>query len=234
MIPDNVKVLVFIGGGTVESREGDLVTLTCGDGYEGLPHKTWSLLNYCNENCEFDFLIKIDDDTYVPDVNKLLSTAICGDYTGRLSQPPSNNSYHLKRSDVKNSRPVPWHILNSTYMGGPCYSLSRLATESFCRINLSEVEELNLKMAFEDVMVGRLMHKIPEITWFDDRKFIAGIIPWYVRRRGLSTPTVIVDLTADEIVQAHQIAKSGKNFIFFRLFLGRQLKGVFRYISASK
>jgi hypothetical protein len=58
----------------------------------------------------------------------------------------------------------------------------------------------------------------------DDQNFIAAPIPWYVIRRGISMPTVIVDLTAEEIAIAHQMFKTGKKSIFIRLFCSKQMQ----------
>lgn len=66
----NVDYKFFVGVPEVENEqptelEADVVQLQCNDTYHRLPEKIHSILQYVEDNCEYDYVFKCDDDTYV-------------------------------------------------------------------------------------------------------------------------------------------------------------------------
>lgn len=163
-LPANVTIKYFIGGHalpTGEALRSDEVLLSCPDSYDELPKKTRALLQYCLGQFEFDHLVKIDDDTQVMDLPALLHHATQGDYVGALKGHTSNPLHHLRRANSVNPNPVPTELLQSEFMEGSVYALSRTCASYIADLPASEIKELQEPVAYEDRMIGRLITEAP-------------------------------------------------------------------------
>jgi len=80
----DIEAFFVIGNAEVSRPElrGDVLELPCPDDYSSLPQKVHSMLQWCLERREFDYLFKCDDDTYVV-VDRLAAYPLAGqDYIG--------------------------------------------------------------------------------------------------------------------------------------------------------
>ena len=71
---------------------GDIVHLFCPDTYDELPQKTLKLIEYALAN-QFDFLIKVDDDTFLMPLPEFLAELTAHDYMGSVRQHPQHNDF---------------------------------------------------------------------------------------------------------------------------------------------
>lgn len=89
-----MDVLFFVGRGVKreEPERDDEVVVGADDSYEGLPHKVRAVCQWALEQ-EYDYVFKMDDDTYLrPD--RLLACGFEGrDYSGRLRGPSGDKPY---------------------------------------------------------------------------------------------------------------------------------------------
>jgi len=153
-IPPNVRVLFVYGRpGQVASLEGDKLFLDCPEAYEQLPQKVHHFYQFCVQHFAFDYLLKIDDDSYV-DVEKLLGFNARGrDYIGLfrgMGDTQVTKTWHYGKCTDK-SFEVPYegkYIADWARGGG--YILSRRAVD---RLVLKTAESYKEHM-FEDKMVG--------------------------------------------------------------------------------
>jgi len=157
------KVLFFFADDGYGAREeGDIVYLSCLDGYEHLPRKTWELIRHCVKHYTFDGIIKIDDDIYIPNMRKIIEEISGYDYSGQVIAKNRNKSpmWHAGKVVPELEIPVPDYLLQYQYCKGGVYSLSRKAAECIADISPDEIPEFALPVGYEDVMVGRLVDSI--------------------------------------------------------------------------
>jgi hypothetical protein len=62
-LPSGIRVLFFSGG--IDADEHDAVALSTADNYASLPGKVRAFFRHAARDCQFDYLFKCDDDTYV-------------------------------------------------------------------------------------------------------------------------------------------------------------------------
>lgn len=77
-----VDVKFFFGRGAVRLPEKDEVFLDCDDSYDGLVDKVTAICKYADD-ADYDFLLKVDIDSYVNVPNLLKSEFFDWDYAGR-------------------------------------------------------------------------------------------------------------------------------------------------------
>lgn len=90
-LDQGVDVVFLIGGGEGPARrEGRNLFLPCPDDYRSLPQKVRGFLRWALDCCEFDYVFKCDDDTYIrPD--RLLGLETGGrEYIGAEWSPGVN------------------------------------------------------------------------------------------------------------------------------------------------
>ncbi len=106
-VPENVDVVFFLGKGKQEPLK-DEVHLDVDDGYAALPLKVKAICKYALEN-GYEYLCKMDDDTYIR-LERLMASGFEGkDYVGRLRGPSgffpycynSGFTYILSRKAMK-------------------------------------------------------------------------------------------------------------------------------------
>ncbi len=80
---DDVDVVFLVGKQDcgLPRREGPILYCPCPDDYDSLPQKTRWFCLWALVNCQFEYLFKCDDDTYV-DIPRLLTCGVTADYAG--------------------------------------------------------------------------------------------------------------------------------------------------------
>ena len=152
------------------STDNDLF-LDCPESYESVCLKTYSFYKYCYDNLDFDYILRIDDDTYV-NVDKLLQQDITADYAGHILSAKIENYVHHygKCTDKRFEKPFR-DDSESKFCCGGGYMISKkavgIAINGITREELIEnynknknAEVLDVYGAgTEDRMVGRLLHR---------------------------------------------------------------------------
>lgn len=154
LVPDHVRVLFVFGRpGHDPSLEGDDLYLNCPEAYETLPQKVHLFFEHCDNNFDYDYIFKTDDDSYI-DMRKFLSfDKQNADYIGRMlgmADSAITRTWHYGKCTDK-SYEVPYrgkYVCDWARGGG--YFLSRRAV----RILIPKTAKLFSKELFEDKMVG--------------------------------------------------------------------------------
>ena len=163
-VPPNIRV-VFVYGrpGQKASLEGDRLFLDCPETYEGLPQKMHNFFQFCVRNFEFDYLLKIDDDSYV-DIGKLLAFDLrdrdyIGLFRGMGDERVTRTWHYGKCTDKSLEVPYEGKYIADWARGGG-YILSRRAIE----ILALKTAESHKEHMFEDKMVGDALATESTIT----------------------------------------------------------------------
>ena len=169
----NTPYFIFTGS---NSNKHNHIKLECADDYFSLREKTIKLLKWFI-NTSYDFLIKIDDDTYI-DIPELLRLPTCS-YAGAFIdflQLSKDRNYHLeyvhkncnKKQDVKYFDDI---TLDFKYAEGGCYILDKLTVKQI----LSYLDAHTIpEIIQEDITVGYICNKLG--TVITDYSIA---LPWY-------------------------------------------------------
>jgi hypothetical protein len=156
-IPRAVRVLFVYGRpGEAERIEGDRLYLNCTETYENLPEKIHLFFKYCQEKLDFDYVLKVDDDSYLDPVQFLSFDRKRGDYIGWFSDmgdEANTRIWHYGKCTDK-AREVPYegeYVCEWARGGG--YLLSRTAVE----IVVEKTASSYLDHLYEDKMVGEAL-----------------------------------------------------------------------------
>jgi hypothetical protein len=85
LISNNINYKFFVGRGSTSILPDDVVALDVEDDYESLKQKTIGIIDYAIKNYNFDYLLKVDDDTFI-DVDNLIKIDFNNkDYIGWFS-----------------------------------------------------------------------------------------------------------------------------------------------------
>lgn len=136
-MPVDVLVLYVYGGnkGDRPVLKDQNLYLCCEDQYEKLTIKTCEFLRFCQEKFDFDYLFKIDDDSYVNKTSLLGYEPQGADYAGFFKQWGKQEA--------------------ETYAAGYCYLLSRKAVSVILERKEEPLQwERSGRKSFEDVMIG--------------------------------------------------------------------------------
>ena len=171
-IPDNINYYFVYGNckDKITLKTDNDLFLDCPESYESICLKTYNFYSYCYDNLDFDYILRVDDDTYV-DINKLLQQDITADYTGHIvSAGLKNYTYHYgKCTDKRYEKPFK-DDSNSKFCCGGGYMISKKAVgivvNSITRDKIIEKFNKNKNAnvldvygaGTEDRMVGRLLH----------------------------------------------------------------------------
>ena len=150
-------VLFFYGQDANRNRllGDDEIELEVDESYENLAGKTIAMLTWIDANCDYQHLIKIDDDVAVLDYPSLKEHMSGADYVGSMVKPTSANVFFNFYADYDDdSESVPIHHVPSFYAQGACYGLSRTVVKAIVK-NERDLTELHQPLAFEDTMIGR-------------------------------------------------------------------------------
>ena len=140
-------------------------TVDCPDNYESLVLKVDESIKWVNENIEYDYILKTDDDIkFNQDKIKAIYKKIKSlniDYTGFFQSSPRTTNkdyysqYHFGKCEdsIINSTPILCPAMNS-YASGGAYFLSKKAVLEYLRNFASR----SLSVIFEDVITGEIMN----------------------------------------------------------------------------
>jgi len=156
-VPPEIRVFFVYGRpGSPASIEGDCIYLDCPEAYEHLPEKMHRFFEFCSNRLDFDFLLKIDDDSYV-DIGTFLDfDTRGGDYIGLIrgmGDPRITRTWHYGKCTDK-SYEIPYdgeYVCDWARGGG--YLLSRKALNVLVEKTASMFSE----HLFEDKMVGEAL-----------------------------------------------------------------------------
>jgi hypothetical protein len=163
----SIHDVFYVYGGAVEDRvEGDRIDLACEESYELLHLKSLRFFQFIHQTFDFDFVIKVDDDTYV-DPAFLNEREFVADYTGFIANN-ENVSREWHYSKVNPELQVPYSgDFEAPYAQGFFYVLSRKAVELLATIDSRDVPEVKLGIAYEDVMVGNVLYRSKQELSYD-------------------------------------------------------------------
>lgn len=156
---------VFVIGGEEIVLQGDVLQLDCPDDYEHLPEKVLATIRWVQENTNFGFMLKIDDDCFLNVDEFFLEHSYRNhDYYGRAIYRPiggMDRMWHMQKSTSHRARkeldksPEP-----SIYAdGGSGYTLSRTAMSKILdQVETSFGSMLKNCSYMEDKLIGDLLH----------------------------------------------------------------------------
>lgn len=178
-LPSDCRVLsVFSRPGTPSCLDGNNLYLDCPDSYETLPKKVIELYKFVDQNLEFDYLFKCDDDTLV-DVDGFLKLDLQNkDYIGNFAKDIGKSvyitSHYGKCSDKTLEVPYQRVFKAPWARGGRGYFLSKKAVGSI----LKNFKEEDLKELMEDKMIGEILSRDDEISRLElDKNEIPSLHP---------------------------------------------------------
>lgn len=181
LLPENIRVLFVFGRpGESPSLEGDCLFLDCEEAYEKLPYKSHAFYEYCYKNLDFDYILKIDDDTYL-DLGQFLGFDKQGaDYVGQFRDSPLKDrgkTWHYgKCTDKSYEVPDDAEFVCGWATGGG-YFLSKKAVG----ILIKKTSVTHQNYIFEDRMVGEALTLHPDVkvmsTSFSEIGVINPLLP---------------------------------------------------------
>jgi hypothetical protein len=143
--------------------EGNTLYLNCPEGYEYLAVKTYHFVKYCLKHFEFDYVFKVDDDTYI-NITAFEKFSKTGDYIGCFVPVIGSNidrTWHFgKFLNSSLEKPYAGPFIAKWAAGGDGYFLSRKAAKIFVDkatevVNSELVEPASC--GWEDKMVGDIL-----------------------------------------------------------------------------
>lgn len=155
---------VFVIGGEETRLDGDVLQLDCPDDYEHLPEKVLATIRWVQENTNFGFMLKVDDDCFLNVGEFFLEHSYRNhDYYGRSIYRPiggMDRMWHMQKSTSHRARkeldksPEP-----SLYAdGGSGYTLSRTAMNKILDQGETSFGAMLKNSSYmEDKLVGDLL-----------------------------------------------------------------------------
>lgn len=162
----------FIGNDRplTESINKNIKIAKCKDNYESLIFKTYESIKWVDENIEYDYILKTDDDIVFDNhkieklYKKIHSNNI--DYTGYFNEDPNSlyayySGYHFDKCEDPeiNKKPV-YCPSNNSYASGGAYFLSKLAVKKY----LKQFPLEDKQLIFEDLLTGKILNNEPVLN----------------------------------------------------------------------
>ncbi len=159
----------FIGNdrSLTESINKNIKIAKCKDNYESLIFKTYESIKWVDENIEYDYILKTDDDIVFDNhkieklYKKIHSNNI--DYTGYFNEDSNSlyayySGYHFDKCEGPeiNKNPV-YCPPNNPYASGGAYFLSKLAVKKY----LKQFPFEDKQLIFEDLLTGKILNNEP-------------------------------------------------------------------------
>ena len=175
-LPANCRVVfVYARPGEPEELVGDRLYVDCQEAYEKLPQKMHRLFAYCARNLTFDYLLKVDDDSYVDIGRFLVFDKSRGDYIGAfqgMGDVQATRTWHYGKCTDK-SYEVPYEgPFVCEWARGGGYLLSRRAVEILADKTAATYSD----HLFEDKMVGEALTPDERIRTVRARYVEMGIL----------------------------------------------------------
>ena len=159
----------FIGNDTqlTEPINKNIKTVKCKDNYESLIFKTHESIKWVDENIEYDYILKTDDDIIFENhkieklYEKIHSKNI--DYTGYFNEDPNAllacySEYHFGKCEDPKINQTPVHCpADNSYASGGAYFLSKLAVKKY----LKQFPLEDKQLIFEDLLTGKILNNEP-------------------------------------------------------------------------
>ncbi len=149
-------------------KESKTIKIKCKDNFENLSTKTYYLLQLFNtykDFIDYDYIIKMDDDT---ELNLKCEQLLTGDffqknldYMGHklIKSPAIPHNYHFGKCEDNILNLKPFELNSDLNWGcGYFYILSKKAVDIICGV-LEDHEEIIQEFLYEDMMVGKLMQE---------------------------------------------------------------------------
>lgn len=167
-----IHYYIIIGDPSISDykMEDDILYVPCADNYENLPQKVVAFYRYINENTDYDFVYKIDDDCFM-NIENLFSTYFWNfDYFGRTvatSEKDLNRNWHDGKCQDQSLNEVPYarDYLGPWCGGGYGYFLSRKSLEVIS--GMSDYISTDL---YEDKAIGDALRK-KKITPQENKRY---------------------------------------------------------------
>jgi hypothetical protein len=130
--------------------------------YNNLYLKILESLKYVNSELEYDYVIKIDDDTLF-NIDRFNSTMLTADYIGSPEINLAENYISLPRLNLFKKIDLGMHKGKCFYMCGDFYALSKKAIEHVLS-NIEKVKKIKEEFICEDYLIGYLLENAPITT----------------------------------------------------------------------
>lgn len=142
----------------------DVIQLDTEESYVNLYNKILESLKYININLEYDYIIKIDDDTLF-NIDKFDLKMLSADYIGRQMSNTEDNYICLPRLNIFKHINLGMNKKDCSYMTGDFYILSKKAVQHVLS-NLNKVDSVKYmdSAIAEDYLIGYLLKDAPITT----------------------------------------------------------------------
>lgn len=125
------------------------------ESYNNLYLKILESLKYINSNIEYDYVIKIDDDTLF-NIDKFDPNVLTADYIGTPETNLAENYISLPRLNLFKKIDLGMHKGKCFYMCGDFYILSKKAIKHILN-NIEKTNEIKEEIICEDYLIGHLL-----------------------------------------------------------------------------
>jgi hypothetical protein len=142
--------------------ENNFIKLNCNDSFEYLVNKTNLLLNvFLLEFSDYDYLIKMDDDTEINIDHDTLSNLDIwnNDYMGHklIKSEPKEHNYHFGKCNDNALNIKPYDLeIDLSWGAGYFYILSRTIIKTLCE-DIKNYPDLLNENLYEDMLIGYMM-----------------------------------------------------------------------------
>lgn len=210
------ECLVFVFYGRERSRGRQLsdheVELDVEESYEKLAKKTLLMMQWINTYCDFDHVIKIDDDVAVLDYHGLKKSMTSADYTGHMIRLVGASALFCQYYNTGDHLdPIPVDNIPPFYAQGSCYSLSRFMI-NYLAGSESRASESRQSFAFEDAMIGRLVLSREVGDYSICHNPYLAIDSLTLQKNSL----LVTDLSVGALVLAYRMGKGGDSTLLLK------------------
>jgi hypothetical protein len=124
--------------------------------YNNLYLKILESFNYVNTKLDYDYVIKIDDDTLF-NIDKFNLTILTADYIGSPETNLAENYISLPRLNLFKKIDLGMHKGKCFYMCGDFYILSKKAIQHILT-NIEKTDQIKEEFICEDYLIGHLLN----------------------------------------------------------------------------
>lgn len=146
----------YFVGGKEEKDNNKIITLKCADNYESLHHKVYKSIKWVDENVDYDYILKTDDDIpfdkeKIENIYKKITEGSY-DYCGYFSSIKTgyNSTWHFGKCEDETINKTQVYCPATYYAAGGAYFLSK----KFVKQYLNNFQNTDQSLIFEDVFMG--------------------------------------------------------------------------------